>query len=590
MAYNQSYTYHDHSRQLRGVFPSMLVVQSKNSNKSNTISGYSFVLPAIFLIAMIAAWIIVDAVLPLLNLYFSSAQLVPLSQLFLLPSRVLFPGRELTPFLFQTFGNTSHITLVGTWKEVALLLCSFLLLFLCYLLALRVLPKKVSIGYILVTTSLLGVICILIPVVSSPDLFSYIIYARMEALYHLNPLTATPLAIQKDIVYNYLYWKDQPSAYGPTWIILSSLLQTCTALIFGVKNIWAMVLSLRLLGLVAHLWSTLLIWSIGGRLQRLNGTDELHLRIFATLAFAWNPLLLFEACVNAHNDTVMFLVLLLSLWVLIRSASLRSYIWVALLFALATCLKANVALLLPGLLLYVWLQPRRIQTLCIVVSVYIGTILVLYAPFWDAGAILRVLAVNPGTFRNENTLVDFIGQLYNAIQRSRVHVAISDIGSQAERKTHTLSIGLFGLAYALLCVQAFVQRRLSTPLQLIRWMTTAWFLYCLLGAPWFWPWYTVTFFGLFALVEASITERTSVWDSVNVAFIIRIFAFTLLSSYCFVAWGLYNSFVPLPLLQEFRWAYLRGLWIWFPVLVLLLSTFRRTMLTDAMLAWNKRKK
>ena len=317
----------------------MLVVQTKNGNKFHTIPRYSVALPSLFLLGMIATWITVDAVLPLLNLYFASAQLVPLSQLFLLPSRILFPGRELTPFLFQTSGNTAHITSVGTWSETALLLGAFSLLFLCYLLALHSLPQRVSIRYILASASLLGIICTLIPVVTSPDLFSYIIYARMETVYHLNPLTTTPLVIPKDVIYNYLYWKDQPSAYGPTWILLSGLLQGCISLLFGVKNIAGMVLSLRLLGLVAHLWSTLLIWSISGHIQCLYGASKLHRRILATLAFAWNPLLLFEACVNAHNDTVMLLLLLLSLWVLIRHTSLLSCVWVALLFALATCLK-----------------------------------------------------------------------------------------------------------------------------------------------------------------------------------------------------------------------------------------------------------
>ncbi len=151
-----------------------------------------------------------------------------------------------------------------------------------------------------------------------------------------------------------------------------------------------------------------------------------------------------------------------------------------------------------------------------------------------------------------------------------------------------LSMGLFVLAYALFCLQAFVQRRLATPLHLIRWMTTAWFLYCLLGAPWFWPWYAVTFFGLFSLVEASATEQTSVWNSVYMAFAARIFVLTLLSSYCFVAWGLYNSFVPL--LQGFRWAYLRGLWIWLPVTLLMWSTFRRKIPINVIHAWKERKK
>ncbi len=546
----------------------MVVEQLKSSNTRTTLRQSLF-LPTILLIGMIVAWLLVDAVLPLLDLSFNSAQLVSLSQLFLLPTRVLLPGYRLTPSLFGTYSDTAHITLLGTWGEVALLFSSFLLLFLCYLLALRMLGKRVRIRYILLSTVLLGSIGILIPVVTSPDLFSYISYARMEVLYHLNPLTTAPQAIPNDIVYPNLYWKDQPSAYGPTWVGLTSLLQWCVVLIFGTKNIATMVLLLRLLGLFAHLWSTMLIWALSGHLQRLSKMDKPYIRTAATLAFAWNPLLLFEACVNAHNDTVMLLLLLLGLWVLVRWTSPLSYVWVALLLALATCLKANVALLLPGLLLFVWLQPRRVQGLCGFLLVYIGTIVVLYAPFWDAGAILRVLSVNPGTFRNENTLVDFLGQFYNGIVRLSFHATIPDVGSQAERITHTLSIGIFAIVYALLCLQALIQRRLSTPLQLIRWMAVAWFLYCSLGAPWFWPWYAVTFFGLFALVEASAAEKTFVWNSV---WAVRLFAFTLLSSYCFVAWGIYNSFVPM--LVGFRWAYFRGLWIWLPVVLLLFIVTR----------------
>ncbi|GAC1454043.1 MAG: hypothetical protein NVS4B1_14060 [Ktedonobacteraceae bacterium] len=554
----------------------MLVAQSKNSDKTSLTPKHDIILPYMFLVGMIVAWIIVDGVLPLQNLYFASAQLASLSQLFLLPSHILFPGYALTQLLFQAPSDTSRITSTGTWSETALLLCSFLLLFLCYLLALKYLPRIVGMRFIFISSCLFGVICMLIPVVTSPDLYSYIIYARMVTLYHLNPLVTTPLAIPKDIVYTYLYWKDQPSAYGPTWIMLSGLLQWGTAHTLGVKNISAMVLSLRLLGLFAHLWSTLLVWSLGGHLQRLNGTNKPRIRILATLAFAWNPLLLFEACVNAHNDTVMLLLILLGFWMLIHRTSLFSYVSVALLFALATCLKANVVLLIPGLLLFLWLQPRRIQVLCSVLFVYIGTIIVLYAQFWEHGAMLNILAINPGTFRNENTLVDFIGQLYNAVQRLLGHALVPDVGSQAERVTHMLSLGLFVLAYTLLCLQALVQSRLSTPLHLIRWMTTVWFLYCLLGSPWFWPWYAVTFFGLFALVEASATMRMSSWNITDNAYAARIFAFTLLSSYCFLAWGLYHSFIPL--LQGFRWAYLRGLWIWGPVLLLLLFRFRHKIL------------
>ncbi len=558
----------------------MLVVHPKNSSEiAATPKKYVF-LPLVFLLAMLSAWIIIDAVLPLYGFLFPSAQIVPLSHYVLIPSRVLFPGFKLTPALYSTASNVSLPTLSLSWKETALLLSAFLFLFFCYILALRYLPQKISLRYVVGSASLLGIICVLIPVVTSPDLFSYIMYARMWTLYHLNPLATAPFVVAKDPVYKFLYWKDQPSVYGPTWIALSGLLQIL-ANVTGTRNtIPVMVLALRLLGLLSHLWSILLVWSLGGHLQRLNGAYNPRKRMLATLAFAWNPLLLFEASVNAHNDTIMLLFLLLSLWFLVWDTSLLSYAGVALMFALATCLKFNVALLLPGLLIFLWLQLRRWQKVSVVLLVYLVTVVALYAPFWDHGAILNVLSLNPGTYRNINTIPDFLGQFFNAVMHLLGYPLAPAIGSQAERVTHTFSVGLFVLAYGVLCWQAlFTRHRLHSSLQLVRWMATTWFFYCLLGAPWFWPWYAVTFFGLFALVETVSMEQTSSWNFVINAPVVRILAFSLLSSYCLVAWGVYNSFVPI--LPTFRWAYFRGLWIWLPIFLTLFPHSKQSEKSEA---------
>ncbi len=546
----------------------MLMVQSNNESK--TFTRERAFLPFVLVFAITVAWGIIDAVLPLHGLFFSSAQLIPLSQQFLLPSRILFPGLEITPSLFATAQHVPPPTLIESWGETALLLGAFFLLFLCYSLALKYLPQKISLRYMLIFAALFGGICLVMPTVTSPDLFSYIIYARMWAVYHLNPLVAAPIVVAKDPVYSLLYWKDQPSAYGPTWIMLTSLLQWFTNLTGTKTNVTAMVLLLRCLGLAAHLWSSILIWSIGGHLQRMHGKENSYTRVLATLAFAWNPLLLFEACVNAHNDTVMLLLILSGLWFLVQRNSLFSYVCVALMLALATCLKVNAALLVPGLLIYVWLQPGRCQKLAAVLLVYLAAVVALYVPFWDHGAILQLLYVNPGTYRNINTLPDFFGQLYNSVRHLFGSPLAPEIGSRAERMTHTFSEGLFALAYMFLCLQAlFTRHRLQTPVQLIRWMTIAWFLYCLVGAPWFWPWYAVTFFGLFALVETcTISQHPSIRSIVA-----RVFAFSLLSVYCFSPWGVYNSFIPF--MAGFRWVYLRGVWVWSPVLLLLMWYFKR---------------
>ncbi len=540
----------------------MLMVRTKHDGK--TFARQHAFLPFVFLLTTVVGWIIAGAVLSLHGLFFLSTPLTPLSQQFLLPNRILFPKLEITKFQHVPF----PMVLVG-WGETGLLLGAFLLLFLCYGFALKYLPQKISLRYVIICTCLFGGICVVMPAVTSPDLFSYIIYGRMLTVYHLNPLVTVPSVVAKDPVYHLLYWKNQPSAYGPSWILLTGLLQRLADLTGTKTNISLMVLLLRCLGLVAHLWSSILIWSIGGHLQRISGRENRSMRVLATLAFAWNPLLLFEACVNAHNDTVMLLLILSGLWFLVRQNSLFSYVCAALILALATCLKVNAALLMPGLLIYVWLQPGRWQKLAAVLPVYLAIVVALYMPFWDHGAILQLLNVNPGTYRNINTLPDFFGQMYNSVRHLFGSPLAPEIGSRAERATHTLSEVLFALAYMFLCLQAlFTRYRLQTPVQLVRWMAIAWFLYCLVGAPWFWPWYAVTFFGLFALVEASTISQHPSIRSIAA----RVFAFSLLSVYCFFPSSVYSSFIPF--LTGFRWVYLRGIWVWLPVLLLLLWHFK----------------
>src|SRR5258708_27356525 len=177
----------------------------------------------------------------------------------------------------------------------------------------------------------------------------------------MNPLTTLPTAIRSDVIYPYVYWVDQPSAYGPTWALITSSLQWLTSLFGGAAYTLPMVIALRALGLSMHLASTLLIWSISGHLQRRYGTISNTTRMRATLAFAWNPLLLFEACVNAHVDTTLLPLILLAIWFLARNAghteNLRTIALAAAMLPLSTYLHIYIVLFLPGLFLYPWPPP-----------------------------------------------------------------------------------------------------------------------------------------------------------------------------------------------------------------------------------------
>lgn len=541
-------------------------------------------LPVVIFVGMLVAIFLLDAVAPLYYLLFHDALLTRLASWVVLPSQLLFHGWSLVIPGFHVPGASTQDVISG-WETTGLLFAAILLMFLVYLLALRYLPRRVSPRFIFLSTLLPGLFLVFVPVVTSADVFSYISYARLDVIYHQNPLTALPIFYPRDPVYPYVYWIRQPSAYGPVWAVITIVLQT---LVGGpsAAGIAPVVLALRVFGLVMHLGSTLLIWFISGALMGENAPFRREKRVFLTLAFAWNPLLLFEACVNAHNDAAVLFLILLTLWVLVRgsqrSSTLSStssppvlpaqtVLQAAILFALATCLKINIVVLLPGLLLFLWMQPHRWRALSGASVAYLGTIVLLYLPFWQNGAAFNVFRVNPGVYRTDNSLAEFATRLYNGLVVMPGNRAAPIIDSSAELFIHTVSIDLFVVLFVIFCGWSiYHRRRVGTLPGLIRWLALAWLLYCALGAPWFWPWYLVTFFGLFALVEATTpAERSSLRLSVPALLL----AFTTLSVYCFSSWVMANTFISG--LIAFHWAYFRGPWLWLPALLALPFMLRR---------------
>jgi hypothetical protein len=564
-------------------------------------------LPFDMLLAMVCAILLMDAILPLRDFWFKEALLTQLGWWPVLLSLLLFPGWSLIPPIPQ-MNPTGLPPVIQSWEMLPLLLGAFVVVFLMYLVALKQLPKLVTFRFLFNSTLLFGILYTLIPIVTSSDVFSYIAYARTGVIHHLNPLTTLPTVIRTDSIYNYLSWIDQPSAYGPTWTIITSAWQWMFTT-FGLNYLLAMVMALRIQGLVMHLVSTLLVWSIGGYLQQLNGNISSTRRMLATLAFAWNPLLLFEACVNAHADTTLLTLILLSIWLLARHAArsqghpqgrpqghaptLQERLWevtrerivggwhrgfklaligcgepgsswpiilAAAMLALATCLKIYVILLAPGLILYTWAQEptaSRFKRVAVASVTYAFIFLLLYAPFWQGGAILNTFSVNPATYRSMNSPASFLGNLYNAIAGIAGYPIGEPIGSPAERFSHTLSMGIFLLIYLLLCWRVIRKPARTSALRgMISWMAVAWLTYCTLGSPWFWPWYSVTFFGLYALIEASTDYSNQAMGT----YFVRLLTISMFSIYVLNTWGPTHSFIPG--LPGFEWSSLSGLCVW----------------------------
>ncbi len=537
--------------------------------------------PLLFLFVMECAFLLLAAVLPLLGLWFYNAFLeTPLGSWMLWPTHLLFPGYAVLP---TTAGHNGPLpSLALSWNETLVLLGTFILLFLFYTLAVRFLPSCISRRYTLISTALFGITCTLIPALASQDLFSYIAYARIGILYHLNPLTTLPITIAQDPIYPYLYWVHQPSAYGPTWAIITCGLQWL-ALRFGSTNIFTMILLLRVFNLAMHLSSVQLVWSISGYLQRLYPFISSRRRVQATLAFAWNPFLLFEACINAHNDTTILFLVLLALWLLVSRIHCppQAYLLSAAALALAACLKITFVLLAPGLLLFLWAQrPRRLSLIAATAALYGAVIALLYAPFWQHGTILDLFQVSPAISRDINTPYEFLSYLYINIENTHLAHPTPETGFPVEILSHKISTALFLFVYALLCLRALLApQSIGTLPSLFRWLALVWLLYCLIGTPWFWPWYSITFFGLYALIEVTSKRKWQFSGFLLLPLTARLFAFCMLSLYCFLT--LAPRITVLSQLPHFQWAYFRGLWVWIWIVpVLALHLYRHLPFTQ----------
>ena len=534
------------------------------------------IFPSFLFIVMEGMVFLLAAILPLYYLQFviafPDALLSHLARLSQWPTTILFPHYTLVQ-VHPRPHIPKPVALDRAWKQSGLLLAAILLVFLSYVLALRYLPRFISLRFILITTALLGITCVFFfSALTSADVFSYIIYARMVVIYHLNPLITLPTAVQRDPVYQYLYWMKQPSIYGPFWIWITSLLQSA-AFAAGLKSAAYMVVILRAWELVMHLASTALIWSISGYLQRFKGGflfENRRQRLLATLTFAWNPLLLFEACVNAHVDTTVLFFVLLALWLFVRDreqGKTSTYFMVAVAFALACCIKVNVVLLFPGLLLFLWGQrPRKIVPVVTTLLSFLAVVFLIYVPFWGHGALLNVLHDNPAGVHNVNSLADLLSSLYYSLLIVAGHPSpIPIIAMPIAFVSHYVSISIFVVLYAALCWRAFHKpASISTASGLVRWMMLAWLLYCIVGAPWFWPWYTVTFFGLYALVEATGNDVAPFFGRFGVYFkqplSVYLLILSMLGIYVFDTWVMFNSTVPG--LPNFLWAFFRGsVWI-----------------------------
>ena len=135
----------------------------------------------------------------------------------------------------------------------------------------------------------------LAPVLLSHDAFSYLDYARLGVVHHLDPYVHPPAAAPADPAFADVTWPHTTSAYGPLFTLLTYPLA------------WLPVgLGVAALKVLAAA-SVLALAALVARLAAWRGVDPLRAAAFLAL----NPLVLVHVVGGAHNDGLTMLLAML---------------------------------------------------------------------------------------------------------------------------------------------------------------------------------------------------------------------------------------------------------------------------------------
>lgn len=202
------------------------------------------------------------------------------------------------------------------------------LMLVSYALAIRA-CNQLSARSVLLGIAALNAVVLLAPPLLSTDVFSYIAYGRLGAVYHANPYIFGPEAIPVDKLYSLVgaQWVTTPSAYGPLFTAISYVLTPLT--------IAGNVIAYKLIAAGSSVVIVVVVWNTA----RLRGLDPVK----AVALVGLNPVTVVFGVGGGHNDMLMLAIMLTGVYVLLRQKERTSG---ALLLA-ATAVKLTAGLLLP---------------------------------------------------------------------------------------------------------------------------------------------------------------------------------------------------------------------------------------------------
>ena len=184
-------------------------------------------------------------------------------------------------------------------------------------------------------------IVLLLPLLVSRDVYSYIANGNIAGLHHANPYVQTPADFPRDAVAVLVgpKWFSTPAVYGPLFTGYASIVVRVA------HTLKTQVEVFRWTAALASLATTALIATTVRRVWPSRAT-------FAVAAFGLNPVVLFQSVASGHNDLLVALAVAGALALVLARRDLLAVTSLA----LGTLIKATAAL--PLLLLLVWCVAR----------------------------------------------------------------------------------------------------------------------------------------------------------------------------------------------------------------------------------------
>lgn len=183
---------------------------------------------------------------------------------------------------------------------------------------------------------------LLLPLLISRDVYSYIAHGQIVSIHGGNPYVQTPADFPSLLTRELVgpAWVDTPSVYGPLFSHLAGLVTRIS------DRLDVLVDAFRVIAIAASLATTFVIAAVARRHRPGRAA-------FAVAAFGLNPVVLFQGAASGHNDLLVALAVAVAAWLVLCDRTM----WAVAVLSMGALVKASA--LFPVLLLLVWVAWRR---------------------------------------------------------------------------------------------------------------------------------------------------------------------------------------------------------------------------------------